>query len=252
MSASAKDFDSPVVFLLHGWGVDSSTLEGVRTHVSKYYETVALELPGFGGVLEPETPWGVEEYARNAARDISRHFQAHPHTPKRAILFGHSFGGRIIIKMLGDPKISSSLDFTVEKCIITGGAGIKPARDAKYHAKVGLYKLSKKLLPKAAVAKIAARNGSEDYNAASENMRATFIKVVNEDLTPLLPHVKPETLLIWGELDDATPLQDGETMEKLMPNAGLAKIAGAGHYAFLEKPGVFYSILDAYLGKEVR
>lgn len=245
MSGSKANGDSPAVFLLHGWGVESSTLEGVRAHLAQRYTTVALDFPGFGSAAEPDAAWGVFEYATWAAGEIAQHLQALGKS--KVILFGHSFGARIIIKMLGDEQIARALSFEVEKCIITGGAGIKPARDAKYHAKVGLYKASKKLLPKALVQKIAARNGSDDYNAASEQMRQVFVKVVNEDLTPLLRSVAPETLLIWGELDEATPLQDGEKMEQLMPNAGLARVANAGHYAFLERPGVFYSILDAYL-----
>jgi len=75
-----------------------------------------------------------------------------------------------------------------------------------------------------------------------------LVKIVNEDLTELLPLVKQEVLLIWGENDDSTPLADGKLMEKLMPDAGLAVMPNAGHYAFLEQPALFCKILDSYLG----
>jgi len=79
-------------------------------------------------------------------------------------------------------------------------------------------------------------------------MRRCLVKIVNEDLTPLLPKVSQSVLLIWGENDGSTPLSDGHLMEKLMPDAGLAVIKNAGHYAFLDQPERFYKIAELYLG----
>ena len=53
-------------------------------------------------------------------------------------------------------------------------------------------------------------------------MRQCLVKAVNEDLTDHLPNIKADTLLIWGDMDTATPLSDGRLMEKLIPSAGLA------------------------------
>ena len=71
--------------------------------------------------------------------------------------------------------------------------------------------------------------------------------VVNEDLKFLMPSVTADVLLIWGENDDATPVSDGYTMEKLMQKAGLAVVKGAGHYPFLDQPKVFFGIMDAVM-----
>ena len=38
-----------------------------------------------------------------------------------------------------------------------------------------------------------------------------------------------------------------EKMEQLIPEAGLARIEGVGHYSFLENPVVFEAILESYL-----
>jgi len=98
------------------------------------------------------------------------------------------------------------------------------------------------------VEKMRRKYGSADYRNASPIMRQTLVKIVNEDLRNLLPQIKKEVLLIWGENDDSTPLSDGKLMEELLPNAGLAVIKNAGHYAFLEQPELFAKILDSYLG----
>ena len=47
--------------------------------------------------------------------------------------------------------------------------------------------------------------GSEDYRRLSDVMRATFSRIVNEDLRYLLKDIKAPTLLIWGDQDDQTP-----------------------------------------------
>ncbi len=78
-------------------------------------------------------------------------------------------------------------------------------------------------------------------------MRQVLVNVVNEDLTDLLPKIKQETLLVWGTLDTATPISDAEKMEKLIPNAGLARIEGAGHFSFLENAPLYNAILSSYL-----
>ena len=78
-------------------------------------------------------------------------------------------------------------------------------------------------------------------------MRGILSKVVNEDLQHVMPKIKASTLLIWGENDTATPLKDGQKMEKLIPDAGLVIFKNAGHYAFLDKSGEFGIIVDNFL-----
>lgn len=233
------------VFLLHGWGANKETFAPLVTLLSAGYRAIAPDLPGFGETPEPTEDWNVGRYT-----DFIIHF-IESFDAKRVILLGHSFGGRVILKLAEKEK----LPFTVEKVILTGSAGILPKRGMDYHLRVGAYKFGKKVLGSAPVKALfpdALKNmqknaGSSDYAAASPVMRQIFVRVVNEDLAPLLPRFSFETLLIWGENDAATPLSDGERMEREMPDAGLAKIAGAGHYAWLDQPHVFASILKSYL-----
>jgi len=136
------------------------------------------------------------------------------------------------------------------KVIFTGAAGIKPKPALKARIRARFYKIGKMILARNpnALEKLRNKSGSPDYRAASPMMRQCLVKIVNEDLTPLLSLIKQPVLLIWGSNDDQTPIADGRLMEKLIPEAGLAVIENAGHYAFLEKPYVFDSILLSYLG----
>ena len=63
----------------------------------------------------------------------------------------------------------------------------------------------------------------------------------------LLPNIKVPTLLIWGENDTATPIEDGEIMEKMIPDAGLVRVKGCSHYVFIENPDFVNIVIGNFL-----
>ncbi len=99
----------------------------------------------------------------------------------------------------------------------------------------------------ALIDKMRGKAGSSDYNNATPRMRAIMSRVVNEDLTHLLPQIKASTLLIWGTADTATPISDAQKMERLIPDAGLVAYEGAGHYSFLERPAQTKAVIASFL-----
>ncbi len=228
----------PTILFLHGWGAPAATYKVMLDHLAGYCRVVAPDLPGFGGSEEPPCAWCVDDYvdwtvAFSTALGLTE-----------VILMNHSFGGRISIKLLARRPIP----LTVKKAVFMDAAGIRPKRTAKYYIKVYSYKLAKRLLPGYAQ-KMRDKVGSADYRNAGEIMRQTMVKCINEDLTALLPKNEASTLLIWGEADTATPLQDGKRMEQLIPDAGLVTLAGAGHFAFAEQWGLCSRVLDSFLKK---
>lgn len=234
----SPDSESALV-MLHGWGSNIELFRNAAAAVSTKYFVTAPDMPGFGATAEPPAAWSVDDYTDFVIEFIKTLGL------KRVILLGHSFGGRVIIKLVNRKE----LPFTVEKLILVDSAGIRPEKSEQQLKKEKVMKLGKKLLsasPKL-IEKMQSMVGSADYKAASPLMKEILVNVVNEDLTELLPEIKQETLLIWGTLDTATPIADAEKMEKLIPDAGLAKIEGVGHYSFLENPVVFEAIIESYL-----
>lgn len=224
------------LLLLHGWASPAQTYRVIIDHLSTRCRVIAPDLPGFGGSEEPSAPWTVDDYVDFILKFISAVGIVNP------ILIGHSYGARIIIKLLNRPN----LPFAVPKIVLMNAAGIRPRRGLKYYVKVYSYKALKHLIPPLAE-KMRLRTGSSDYRGASPVMRRTLINSVNEDLTRLLPGISPPTLLVWGENDTATPLKDGQKMERLIPDAGLVILKDSGHFAFLEKWGQLSRVLDAYI-----
>ena len=237
--------EGDAVVILHGWSKERAPYAPLSQLVSEGYRAIAPDLPGFGGSDEPPEPWDVDKFADTVIEFIKALGL------ERVILMGHSYGGRVIIKTAS----RESLPFEISKIILVDSAGVIPKRGLDYKFKVAVYKigkrimlspLMKKLFPRA-VERWQAKQGSADYAAASPVMRGCLVKAVNEDLTPLFPLVKQETLLIWGTLDDATPLSDGILMEERMPDAGLVKIEGAGHFSWLDNPALFNAVIRSYL-----
>lgn len=227
------------VVMLHGWASNSELFRNSAVPLSSKYYVLAPDMPGNGVTPEPPHAWFVDDYV-----DHIIHFIVH-FGIKKVILLGHSFGGRVIIKMAN----REDLPFEIEKIILVDSAGIRPEKSDEQKMKESVIKFGKKLLSKtpSLLDKMQSMVGSADYRAASPLMRQVLVNTVNEDLTPLLPGITQETLLIWGTLDTATPISDAEKMEKLIPNAGLARIEGCGHFSFIENSILYNAILASFL-----
>ena len=94
--------------------------------------------------------------------------------------------------------------------------------------------------------RLRRKYGSPDYYKLNEVMRGTFVKVVNQDLLPLLPSIAAPTLLIWGSDDTETPLWMGQQMEKQIPDAALIVFEGRSHFAFIEEWQRFLLIIKEF------
>lgn len=231
------------VLLLHGWGSSIEPYRPLMGLLAQQYRVIALDMPGFGKTEEPKAPMNVDDYV-DFVLEFLKLFSV-----EKLSLVGHSFGGRVIIKMA-----NRALPFAIDKIVLIDSAGIKPQPSGKKTTKQTVYKLGKWFATRKLIArcfpglleKLRVTFGSADYAAASPMMRQCLVRVVNEDLSHLLPGIQPPTLLVWGENDTATPLADGQRMEKDIPNAGLAVIRGAGHFSFVEQPVIFRNIMASF------
>ena len=235
------------VLLLHGWGGCIGSFAPVAAGLSGYRRAVSVDLPGFGQTPPPPVPWSVTEYKEAVREFIERLGIA------GCDVVAHSFGARVAILLAAEhPGL-------VSKLVLVDAAGVRPRRTLKYHLKVRAFKLGRRIagcracmrLLGPAGKRLKARveaAGSKDYRALSGVMRRTFVKVVNQDLRPVLRRISSPTLLVWGRDDTETPLYMGELMEKEIPDAGLVVLDGAGHFSYLDRFDRFMLILRSFLG----
>ncbi len=231
--------------ILQGWGTEMGLYDSVAAAVNDKYKVVQFDMPGFGASDEPNEPWNVDAYA-DFFCDFMKELKI-----KKAVLFGHSYGGRVIIKLAAREE----LPFTIDKIVLADSAGVMPERTASQQFKVRMYKIKRNFLMSRVIHAMfpevidywMSKQGSDDYRAASPMMKKCLVMAVNEDLQDIMPLVDKETLLVWGDLDTDTPISDAHKMEEKMPNAALVVLEGTGHYSFLYKPVEFRNILRAFL-----
>lgn len=238
--------EGEIVFLLHGWGANITLYRSIVDTLKQGRRVIALDMPGFGKTPEPPVPWCVDDYADFVLEFIVS-FQ-----PKRLSVVVHSFGGRVFFKI----NAREGLPFTIERAVLIDSAGILPKKTFRQKVSLRCYKLGRAFMSTKvmhflypdAVEDMRRKRGSSDYNNATPLMRTTLVKVVNEDLEPLIHLVKCPTLLIWGDLDTATPIGDAKRMEELIADAGLVVCEGAGHFSYAEQPAKVNGALKAFFG----
>jgi pimeloyl-ACP methyl ester carboxylesterase len=232
----------PPAVLLHGWGASSQTLAPLCGALADSFRVLAADLPGFGWSPAPPGAWGTADYAGHVERLMQEVGIG------RAALLGHSFGGRIAI------RLAAQQPALVSRLALVASAGIRPPRRVGYRVKVAAAKLTRWFfsLPgwgatgQRMVSRVSNRFGSRDYRAAGA-MRPTLVKVVNEDLAPLLPAVQAPTLILWGDRDQEVPRNAMEIMAARIPHASLVVFEGAGHFPFLDAPEKFCGTLKEFL-----
>ena len=219
------------LLLLHGWGTSLDTFAPMSEDLKRQFRITAFDFPGHGGSDIPPATWAVDDFV-GLTLDMMVELGI-----ERPSMLGHSFGGRVAI------KLAAAHPEMVDRLVLVDSAGVPPPRTVSRRIKRVASRFANTIgrigRPGQAVRrKIVARIASTDYLNAGP-LRATFLAVVREDLRPALALIKAPTLLVWGELDEDTTLVDAHTMEKLIPGARLLVLKNAGHFSYLDQYGRF-------------
>ena len=222
----------PMIFL-QGWGGSKESWELLMTRLgvlglTEKHCLIALDLPGFGESEEPETPWSVGDYV-NWFEQVLQYLDS-----EMGIDFSegydlavHSFGGRMLFKMLGRKDASK---YKLDRLVIIAAAGIKHQKSLKIRVAGTLAKTGKKVLgagPLKWVAPLAQKGlykvlKSHDYEKTSGVMRETFLKVIDEDLRDnVVQGCKNPALIFWGKKDTYVPVTDARLIHLKIPGSKL-------------------------------
>ena len=218
------------IILLHGWGQNIEMMKPLGDNLDTYHITI-LDFPGFGESEEPKTALTIYDYEEILEELLSDLKIRNP------IVMGHSFGGRVAIVYASRNK--------VEKLVLFGAPCIRNERKS---TKEKVLKGLKKLPGMNGIGEYMKKFiGSDDYRNASPIMRETLVNTVNEDLTECAKRIEAPTLLIWGTLDTAAPIEDAKRLEGLLIDGALIELPGYTHYAYLEALPQVINILNNFL-----
>lgn len=220
------------IVLLHGWGQNIEMMKPIGDSFSHDYNIIIVDLPGFGKSSIPSYAWSVDDYVLCIKQLLDNLKITNP------IIMGHSYGGKM--------GLLYASKYDVSKLVVFGSPFKKEVKKLSFKTKI--LKGLKKVPGLNKFEQLAKRHiGSDDYRNASPVMREILVNTVNMDITEDVKKIKCPTLIIWGTLDQAVPLERAYELEKLISDSGVVVYEGCTHYAYLERLGQTQSVLHTFL-----
>lgn len=217
------------ILFLHGWSGSKDVWNTNIEALSRYFDCVAVDLPGFGDSPELTRPWDIDDYV-NLVNEVIDHLSL-----DSVVIVGKSFGGRIAIK-LGAQESSK-----ISKLILVAAAGVE---EKSIITKLAIL-LSKffKLLRLDKIVLNAYRHNESDFKWSLRK------SVTNTKLDVIAKHIQLPTLIIWGEEDKVLPKKYGLKLARLINRSVLVYIKG-GHSAHKDNPQKFNETIVTFLSSD--
>ena len=221
---------APRVVFGHGWGRSGRDFIPVAETIAPIADSLLLDLPGFGATPRPDDAWGTQDYADYLARHLAESFGI-----ERFVWVGHSFGGRIGLRLAAKPVPG------LAHLIVVAGAGVprqlgkaekikRRIRGARFRA------LNARARTEDEVIALEKRFGSPDYVASREaGLRDIFVRTISEDQTKTARAIACPTTLIYGAEDTETPPEIGRCLHRLIRGSAYIECPALGHISILDR-----------------
>ncbi len=234
LKVNYKTFGEGKPFLiLHGWGSKSDRWEKVaELLVKNNIQIIIPDLPGFGQSQEPKTAWNLDNYEKwlwEFTRKV-------PQLNRQFYLAGHSFGGALAAKFAIKYNQEIIKLFLISSACVRKNTTVKKlfyrlAKITKLVSFLPNYELFRKAAYKFVLRK-------SDYPHVSGIMKEIYLKVILDDLSYKINFLKVPTVLIWGDKDESTPLNQAHFIHNQIPNSVLCVIPGADHLPHIKIPEI--------------
>ncbi len=199
-------------------------------YFSKDFNVYCPDLTGFGNNKFMPYPYSLDDYATEVKEYMRKNRIVRP------MVIGHSFGGRVAIKM-------ASQDSEIfQKIVLASSAGLRPKNSPKKIIKRCAFNVLKKFINKE---KLSAFY-SKDYNALDSVMKESFKLIVSEHLDGVLDKISVPTLIVYGKNDKETPPYMAKRFNKSIKNSKLLAL-NAGHFCFIDCPHKFNMEVKEFL-----
>lgn len=219
------------ILLLHGWGARVAKLKPLQNHLEKLGWLVkAAKLPGFD-LQAPSKGWSLEDYADYVWGLSIKNFGHN-----KMVVFGHSFGGRIAIKMAksGNAKMLAGMVLCAP-----GGVTRPPVvkrlifkNVAKLGRGLALFPFAGGLFRKM-LYKFAREH---DYENTKGTMKLTFNNIIEENILTQVAKITTPTLILWGGQDRTVPVVGAGLLKNVIAKSQVVIFPDDGHKLPYLKP----------------
>lgn len=229
----------PDLVLVHGWGMSAGVWDDTAAQLAQQFRVHSVELPGHESPAC--APYTLDAVAA-ALADICA---------PRATVCGWSLGGQIALRwsfmhpeqverlvlIASTPRFVRGSDWNSGMDVAVFDAF---AQDLAHDAQGALQRFA-----------MLQAHGDADARNVSRRLRACLsvrgagdvaslaagLQILRDtDLRADLPRIAQPALIVHGERDTVVPLAAGEYLERTLPQATLAVIAGAAHAPFVTQP----------------
>ncbi len=173
----------------------------------------------------------------------------------RPILVGNSLGGLMVL------DFAANFPDRIHAGVASGAPG------ASKMATIPLDQVQSGWLTKADAHRLAAHLFYDPSKVSEEAIDRTYKEVASlkrmraciqslrvakdYELAPMLPRIKCPLMMLWGDHDRVTPLDDWLPLLDKIPNCRLKVVEACGHSPMVEKPEEFSNILLEFLREAV-
>ena len=217
----------------------------VLADLAKDHELIIPSPPGFGMSERPdwiETPDDISYFYLDLVEELGL---------GKVPAIGFSLGGWIALEMAAkDDGFFSRLVLVDPYGVKIGGPADRDIAD--------IWTLHPKKV--AELKWFDQEKGRRDFTAMSERELTVIARnaelfarfcwdpyMHNPKLKRFLHRVRVPTLFVWGENDGIVTPDYGRAYSRMVPGAGLATVARAGHYPHLEQPDEFLALVRGFL-----
>ena len=236
--------------ILHSLLADRIAFDPVLPQLAAKFRVTLFNLPGFHGSAPP--PIALMDAYVATVEDGFDEF----HVGTDAVLIGNGFGGTVALAFgIAHPE-------RIARLVVSDAAACFPPKGRQAFATMA-EKVAESGL--GAVAEIAAKRVHSPaylvaHPEAIEQRKQVLLgihpkafqaacRILQEtDLVPLLHHLRVPTLVVCGELDQATPPALNKQVSEKVAGARYIELPGCGHCPPLEQPQQFLAAIGEFIG----
>lgn len=241
----------PAICLIHGFPLDSRMWDAIVPSLSKRYQVIAIDLPGFGDSSPPDSQISMRLFAEAVCTIFDTQ------QIDTACLVGLSMGGYVIWEFW--KQFPDRVNRIVACCTRTASDSEVAARARRVTAikilEAGTEHYVKEMAGRI-ISETSRKNDPHLFEqvvfqmgkASAQSVAATLIALAERpDRTACLPHISIPILVVGGEDDRITPAEEMRYWASQLPHVQIQFIPGCGHLPPMEYPQKFSELLLDFL-----